>query len=296
MSFIKYMHVEKLISPEVENILLGTVYVFPKIDGTNASIWCEDQVIGYGSRNRTLTLEGDNAGFANWASQQSKFAALFEAFPEYHLYGEWLVPHSLKTYREEAWRDFYVFDVLDRVTNKFVPYEEYKKVVEAFGINYIPPLAIINNPSMEQLHSQVAKCGQYLVKDGEGTGEGVVLKNYDFVNKYGRICWAKIITNEFKERHHKEMGAPILNGTDFVEQKIADEFCTADFLRKEYEKIVLDAGEWNNKLIPRYLQTIFYELVREECWNFIKKNKNPTIDFKLLNAITTTKAKKFLDL
>ena len=39
MEFLKYQHVERVGTSEVENIELGTCYVFPKIDGTNASIW-----------------------------------------------------------------------------------------------------------------------------------------------------------------------------------------------------------------------------------------------------------------
>lgn len=42
MKFNKYQHVEKLGNKEVEGINIGTCYVFPKIDGTNASIWNDD--------------------------------------------------------------------------------------------------------------------------------------------------------------------------------------------------------------------------------------------------------------
>jgi len=36
--YIKFQHVEKLGTSEVQDILLGKVYVFPKIDGTNSHI------------------------------------------------------------------------------------------------------------------------------------------------------------------------------------------------------------------------------------------------------------------
>lgn len=35
--FIKYQHLERLGNQETNGILDGEVYVFPKIDGTNAS-------------------------------------------------------------------------------------------------------------------------------------------------------------------------------------------------------------------------------------------------------------------
>lgn len=39
MEFRKYQHVERFGTSEVEGIDLGTCYIYPKIDGTNASVW-----------------------------------------------------------------------------------------------------------------------------------------------------------------------------------------------------------------------------------------------------------------
>jgi len=58
MEFKKYQHVERLGTSEVSNIMVGDVYVFPKIDGTNASVWLDGRGnICAGSRTRTLSLE-----------------------------------------------------------------------------------------------------------------------------------------------------------------------------------------------------------------------------------------------
>ena len=63
--FVEYQHVAKLGTTEVEGIENGTCYVFPKIDGTNASIWYDGKV-RFGSRKRELSLDFDNAGFMAW--------------------------------------------------------------------------------------------------------------------------------------------------------------------------------------------------------------------------------------
>ena len=34
-----------------------------------------------------------------------------KANPTHRLFGEWLIPHRLRTYRDDAWKRFYVFDV-----------------------------------------------------------------------------------------------------------------------------------------------------------------------------------------
>ena len=84
----------------------------------------------------------------------------------------------------------------------------------------------------------------FLIKDGAGVGEGLVIKNYSYQNKFGRVIWAKLITNAFKEKHHQVMGAPEMNTQIQVEQAIVDEYVTEAFVEKEFNKIVVANNEW----------------------------------------------------
>ena len=58
----------------------------------------------------------------------------------------------------------------------------------------------------------------------------------------------------------------------------------------QHEKIESVDG-WNSKMIPRLLNTIYYEIIKEECWNFVKENKNPTINFKTLQHFVFAKVR-----
>lgn len=294
MSFIKYQHLERFGNTEVEGIEVGTVYVFPKIDGTNGSVWCEssmhEAVIKCGSRNRELALDNDNAGFMNAMVQDESVKRYVFANPSHILYGEWLVPHTLKTYNDDAWRRFYVFDVFDRNKERLLSYDEYAPAAIAAGLNVIPPIAIIKNGNIDHFTECLAKAN-YLVKDGAGQGEGVVLKNYDYHNKYGRQTWAKIVSNEFKAKHHLEMGAPVV-GCEIVEEKIVAKYVTQSLVDKVHAKIVNEMDGWSSKYIPRLLHTVYYDLVTEETWNFVKEFKSPKIDFKVLSHYTTARIKE----
>lgn len=294
--FIKYQHVERLGHSEVQDILFGSCYIFYKLDGTNASVWLsEEGKVQGGSRNRELTVENDNAGFYNWVLTNKSIESYLTKYPTHTLYGEWLVPHSLKTYREGAWRQFYIFDVLDRETNLLLPYETYKPLLEECNLEYIPPLAVVKNPTVETLYKCLEKSGEYLVEDGKGTGEGIVVKNYDFVNQYGRQVWAKMVTNEFKEVHHKTMGAPEVNTTRLVEEIISEDYLTNEFVKKEIAKVVNDnGGVFENKLIPQILGRVWYEFVREETWSWVKDLKNPNVNFKTLQSFVYRRVKKEL--
>lgn len=281
MSFQRYQHVARFGHEDVEDIQLGTCYVFPKIDGTNGSIWWSGEIRA-GSRNRELSLENDNQGFYKHVIQDTRYFRLLELNPSLTLYGEWLVPHTLKTYREDAWRKFYVFDVMD--DKGYVPYPLYKPLLANFDIDFIPCVRIVKDGSEEEFR-RAAEMNDYLMKPGE-IGEGVVIKNYEFANKFGRINWAKIVRSEFKERHCKEMGPPEAQGASTVEREIVDRYITKTLVDKERAKID------TRPIQPRLLATVYHCLLTEELADAVKKWKNPTIDFKMLQKRVNLKVKE----
>jgi len=311
MGFRKYDHVERFGTDEVEGIEIGDVLVFPKLDGTNASVWrSQPYIVGAGSRSRILSDENDNAGFHAWVQKQMWMRDFFEATQDIVIYGEWLVPHTLNTYRDEAWRKFWVFDVWNRDEERYVHYDEYSPILSQWGFNVIEPKSrYMSPPSEEQLWTEVAT-NTYLLQDGH-VGEGIVIKNYAWRNKYGRQPWAKLVRAEFKEENRRAFGTTEKEGEKSVEGEIAERYVTKALVDKTYAKIQQEVENdevnvphperaaknpnfYRGKVIPRLLQTVFYDLVREESWNFVKGHKNPTINFKKLQQYTVYWVKKHL--
>jgi len=288
MEFIKYQHIERFGTSETNGIENGVCYIFPKIDGTNSQLWLNGGIKA-GSRNRELSLENDNAGFYSYATKQLHILNFLHAYPNLRLFGEWLVPHTLKTYHKEAWNRFYVFDIMRG--EKYLPYDEYKPLLDEYNIEYIPPICKVKNPTYERLINQLEK-NTYLIEDGSGTGEGIVIKNYDFINKYGITVWAKIVKNEFKASHQK-CNITEIKESEVIEQKIVNKYITKSLIEKEYNKILVN-GEWKSKLIPQLLNTVYYCLIKEESWNFIKEFKRPVIDFRRLLFYCTEKIKELM--
>lgn len=301
MNFRKYMHIERFGNEEVIGIELGETYIFPKLDGTNASCWItingtppSTANINFhgGSRTRELSIESDNQGFYNTCLTNENLLFFFLKYPNLRLYGEWLVPHTLKTYREDTWRRFWIFDVYNDETEQYLHYETYKPLLEEFRLDYIPPLAKIKNGSYENF-IHVLNQNNLFIKDGEGLGEGIVIKNYSFYNRYQNQIWAKIISSEFKEQHYKTMGCPEKESR-LIEEEITEKFCTKALIEKTQAKIQNEMDGWKSQYIPRLLDTVFYELIKEDTWEFLKEFKNPTINFKTLKAFVTAKIKKDL--
>lgn len=208
---------------------------------------------------------------------------------------EWLVPHSLRTYRDNAWKKYYIFDVVEELpdgSSRYLPYEEYQPLLEKYNLEYIPPLKIITNPRPQDVYD-LLPANTYLIKDGEGSGEGVVIKNYAWKNRYGRQTWAKVVTSEFKEKHVKAMGAP-QSAVLSLECEIAAKYVTRALVEKEKAKIELDTDGWSSKLIPRLLGQVWYCLITEEMWNILKSFKLSVIDFKELNRQTIAQTKALM--
>lgn len=293
-SFREYMHIEKFGNTGVEGIELGQVYVFPKLDGTNASVWSnkKGQLFG-GSRTRMLgTGPSDNAGFYGWVlGETHNLYGLCTTYPNFRLYGEWLVPHTFKGYREDAWKRFYIFDVYDDQSEMYLPYETYKPLLDEYGLDYIPPLATIKNGRYEHFLEFLAK-NKYLCPNEGEPGEGIVIKNYDFYNKFGNQVWAKLIRQEFKDEHHKVMGAPDVNTGLLNEDRIVTQVVTSHLIDKTIAKIKTDKGGWSSKNIPELFERVFYDVVTEELWDQWKELKFGTINGKTLKALTIQKIKQ----
>jgi hypothetical protein len=295
MSFLKYPHLERLGSIEVEGIEFGTCHVFPKLDGTNASMWRYNSGHhGFGSRNRVLSIANDNAGFMNaMLTEGSSNPGCFELLHKHkklRLYGEWLVPHTLKGYRDDAWRKFYVFDVYDDEKERFLTYDEYKPWMEQYQIDYIPCIKVVKNGTPDMFSHEVQHA-RFLLKDDCPAGEGIVIKNYAWENKYKRQTWAKIIGGEFKDQFHKVWEPSEVKG-ECNEEILVDAVVTKQLVDKEYAKIVVSEDGWSSKYIPRLLETVFYCVVTEELYDGWKKVKYGTINGKSLRNFTNQRIKQ----
>lgn len=285
VSYRPYMHVERLGTDEVDGILNGCCCISTKLDGTNTVIWMDDGNVCVGSRKRVITPEDDNAGCAAYVLSQPEFRNYLEHFPSHILYGEFLVQHSIKTYVPTAWKKVYIFDVYDVEKHQYLDYEDYIDGLNEYNILSIPPIDIINNPTQEDIE----KCIKHstFLNNGE-PGEGIVIHNPSFKNKWGRTVFAKIVRDEFKTV--KKEGKRQSNTT--LEEDIVERFCTPEFIEKEYHKLVEDAGGWETRYIGRLLSTIWYTFINEESWHIIKKFKNPTINYRLLNLLVIQKIKE----
>ena len=292
MQYKSYQHIEKLGNKEVEGILKGKCSIQPKIDGTNGVVWLgDDGIIHAGSRRRDLTLDNDNAGFYNTVIKDDNIRKYLLDHKDHYLYGEWLVPHTIRYYHPESWKHFYVFDIFS-YDRGYIPYDEYSKELDKYGISYIPEIISIDNPTMEDL-TKYLKETKYLIPEDK-MSEGIIIKNYEYRNQYGRCTYAKIVAEEFfntksilRMKNHEAKDKT-------SEKDIVTTMLSEPLIRKEFAKIKLAYPDIRRQeLIGRTLNTIFHVFIHEELLDYIEKKK-PLINFYYLKKECDERVKEVL--
>lgn len=297
MVFIRYQHVERIDAEETEGLLDGVCHVFPKMDGSNMCAYTEDGEVHTMSRNREIAPPEP---FASFVAANGNIGRFLRDFPGLRLYGEWMVPHTVRTYVPEVWNRWFVFDVVAedrdatyewqgkalRIENGYIPYEDYAPVLEEYGIDFIPPLSVLDRPSVRDLE-RIADAGNTWMM-AEGCGEGVVVKRYGFVNRFGRVSWAKVLNSTFRTFKVLPRGRTADAGT--VEHMIAERYVTRDLVDKEHSRIVAD-GCPKKSVPPRLLNTVYHCILTECIWDAVKRFGSPTVDFRTLKKECETMTK-----
>lgn len=311
-AFRKFDHVERLGHLETHGLDDGTCHVFAKLDGSNGSVWLDEAgQVQCGSRNQQLSDSRDNHGFRAFVLGDDPRAASLRAAltPGFVYYGEWLVRHTIQCYQPKAWRRFWVFDVLDVATGRYVPWDDYGPALMSLGVDVLEPLAVLQRPTSAQLSDQML--GDRTLLLAGGTGEGIVVKRYDWTNRFGRQPWAKLIN--VVSMGKGKASKICLTSADLgasLEASIAAKFVTAELVEKVWSKCVaaiaqdqgmdlmrddarqLIESQFRGKLIPQLLGRVYSDLIREEMWAIVKEAKNPRIDFGLLERSTKARVKE----
>lgn len=282
MEFRKYEKIHRLGKEEVDGILNGVCHIQEKIDGANASIWIDDNdEIQCGSRNRHLVDNGFN-GFIEYVNSHDGIKALLNFNPEVRLYGEWLVKHTIQ-YKENCYKKFYLFDIFH--ANSFLTPDAVYEVAETYGIDVVPSLGVIKNPSIDQLKELVGK------SSFGDRGEGVVIKNMEFVNKFGDVCYAKLVSESFKEANLLAFNGNDKHSEDYNEMYFVNKYMTLGRVQKVIDKIQPEINErMDMKHIPRVCNSAYHDMLTEEIWEASKKIQS--IKFNSLKNLAMKKAKQ----
>lgn len=193
----KYTDIIRYGKQETEDVLKKGDYITitEKMDGANASFRIDEtNPLGVScySRNKPLNAENTLGGFYNWVIDNI-VPIKDKLNPNYIYYGEWMNPHKVK-YKEEIYKEFYMFSIWDSykyLHDDIVKFESKRLNIKT--VDYFYEGEFI---SLEHLMSFVGKSNLTLEPN---TGEGIVIKNVSYFDKYCKQCFVKLVSDKFTE-------------------------------------------------------------------------------------------------
>lgn len=174
-----------------------SITITEKIDGANASFCLDNENINgvscY-SRNTLLSEENRLRGFYDWVLD-NVVPIKSELDHKYIYFGEWAVSHKI-VYKPEIYNNFYLFSIWDEEKQEYLSDEVVKSEAKKLGILTVPYFYEGKYISFEHLMSFVGKSELTLEPN---TGEGVVVKNVKYKDRYNRQVFVKLVSEKFAE-------------------------------------------------------------------------------------------------
>lgn len=167
------------------------IVVYEKLDGANASFRLgeEGEILAF-SRNNPLSIENTLRGFYNF----TRNIDVELTKPSYIYFGEWLVPHKVD-YADNIGH-FYLFDIYSVETGEYLSHIEVVTEAMRLGLAIAPIIYAGPYRNYEHLQSFVGR--SYFAK-GANEGEGIVVKNVNYRDKYGDQLYVKMVSDAFRE-------------------------------------------------------------------------------------------------
>ena len=271
----KYLDIERCKESYASTFEVGEhVIIQTKIDGSNASIAYDSKTNSLVAFSRRQALNEMNTLNGFWNYVQSLDVKAFAEIlgNRYIIFGEWLVPHSVK-YPEDMYKKFYMFDIWDRETEQYLTQEDSLAIFDRLKY-YIPNYVqtLYNGPFVSWEHTLA-----FLKENVYGEApcmEGIVIKRQDKLwSKSSRLpYYVKVVNEKFSEVHSSKPKTidPEKLAAREAEQAAVAEVVTKRRIEKMLQQLEEDnliPSDWGGesmKQISKLLPKAVYEDCRKE--------------------------------
>lgn len=281
----KYIDIERCKKAYANKFIVGEpIVIQEKIDGSNAAVAydVDNDVLVAFSRRQTLSEENTLNGFYNWV-QSLPVDKIKEVIGDrYIIFGEWMTKHSIK-YPDDVMKNFYMFDVWDKKTEQYLPFEDTRSIFSRLsecGIERFVPIFYTGAfVSWEHTLSFVGKTEM----GAEPCGEGIVIKRQSKLDsKSSRDpFYVKIVSEKFSEVHKSK---PKTIDPEKMAQLEAEKAEVATVVTKrrvekmlqKFEEDNIIPSDWGGesmKLISKNLPAAVFEDCRKEEPEVVAANK-----------------------
>jgi len=286
----KYTKIRRLGHDRNQGVLQrGNLIIKEKLDGANFR-FTVNQVEGetklfFGSKNVEYKIDGETDYSEN---VDGRFTDAIEHVrnqvdPEevrenfgtrYTFFAENMVKHSL----DYDWDDVpqvIGFDVYDHEEEEYLSHAQAYDMFNKLGLETAP---IIDSVDAESFDHEEYEIPESNWRDGKA--EGVVIINQDQHedNRSGFSTRAKMVTEEFKEKHKKATGARQSTEAIHGHEKVVSKYCTDARIRKQIDKMIDEGRELGMELMGNKKSSaglpirVSTDILEEEADEIVKRN------------------------
>lgn len=258
------------------------ITITEKIDGANASfILNEFNEVDCFSRNNQVTEGNTLRGYYGWIKENIKPELLN---PKFRYYGEWCISHKIQ-YKPEYYQNFYLFNVYDEELSEYLSDDVMRSEANRIGIKTVDLLYEGEYISFEHLLTFVGQS-----KMAINIGEGIVVKNVNYKDKYGNQVFVKLVSDEFRETQKqkapKDPNRPISIEQEFINMTVT-KARVDKLLHKLVDENILEEkfGIEDMGLILKNLGSRIYEDVMKEESDSLPENYEVQILRKAIGGL-----------
>jgi len=206
---------------------------------------------------------------------------------EYTFFLENMVEHSLEYNWDEA-PQVIGFDIYN---HRDETYLEREKVKEAFEKLQIPVARKVDEMKAGEFKPESYEIPESEHRDGKAEGVVVINTDQEEDNRSGFSTRAKMVTEEFAEKHKKKTGARQSKEAIHGHEKIVSKYCTDARIRKNIQKMRDEGRELSmemmenqstNKGLPIRVAT---DIIEEEAQEIVKSNQK--MDWKQYRSLVS---------
>lgn len=296
MPFKEYPKIKYLGTKDTQGIFdaPGNVVIQAKVDGANFSFWIDNGILHFGKHHNDLTdseilAVSKKTGLKSWKGVEPVINAWAENskrfVKDYIYYGESMNGHRVPYGNQIP--GFIGYDVFDTTIGQFLDWPNAQVAFKLLGLPFIyihDIISLINDININNLKKLFETSFYY-----DGPDEGIVIKRYDQLNKYGRPLFAKLVNDEFKEnkRPPKQERAKI---TDEI--KIANYYATPARIEKAIYSLRDEGAEIDMPMMATLFKDVVMNILEENILDIYEDHK--LINFKTLEGLVSKKCLKVL--
>lgn len=197
-----------------------------------------------------------------------------EPYAHLTFFVENMVKHSLE-YDWQNTPQVIGFDIYDEEEEKYLSWKETKRIFDKLGIKTTP---IVDKKTVEEFDPENYEIPESNFREGKMEGVVIINQDQEEDERSGFNTRAKMVTDEFKEKHKKSTGARQSVEAIKGHEKIISKYCTDGRIRKHIQKMRDEGRDLGKELMGSQGDSeglpirIAVDIIEEEADHIVRRN------------------------